>query len=129
MDKWYPWNAVQLLLSRAPKLQTLAFELKHQYSLGRSRHDYTLKKPLEDPECLSSHLTTCHYKGFSGHDMELVEQILKEAKVLKSMKITVESDLGSELKCRFCEGIMKFPRTSQTCQIAFDWDASIFTLS
>ena len=75
---------------------------------------------LDVPECMSSHLTTIHYKGFSEYEMELVEQILKEAKVLKTMKTTVESDLDSKLKLRIHKKIMKFPRASQNCQIAFD---------
>ena len=117
---WSPWNAVQLLLCRAPKLQTLAFELNYRCCIHSFSVDFPLKKPLDVPECLSSHLTTCHYKGFSGHAVELVEQILKESKVLKTMKITFNSDLDSKEKLRIHEEIMKFPRTSQTCQIVFD---------
>ncbi|XP_050262884.1 F-box/LRR-repeat protein At4g14103-like isoform X3 [Quercus robur] len=117
---WSPWNAVQLLLCRAPKLQTLTFELNYRCCIRSFSVDFRLKKPLDVPECLSSHLTTCHYKGFSGHVMELVEQILKESKVLKTMKITFNSDLDSKEKLRIHKKIMKFPRTSQTCQIAFD---------
>nr|POF04663.1 alanine aminotransferase 1, mitochondrial [Quercus suber] len=39
-------------------------------------------------------------KGFSGHEveMELVRQVLKEANILKTMKITFESRLDSEIK-------------------------------
>ncbi|KAK4564978.1 hypothetical protein RGQ29_006855 [Quercus rubra] len=117
---WSPWNAVKLLLCRAPKLQTLAFELNYRCCIHSFSVDFPLKKPLDVPECLSSHLTTCHYKGFSGHAMELVEQILKESKVLKTMKITFNSDLDSKEKLRIHEEIMKFSRTSQTCQIVFD---------
>ncbi|KAL4613964.1 hypothetical protein ACB092_07G020700, partial [Castanea dentata] len=117
---WSPWNAVKLLICRAPKLQTLTFELNYWCSIHSFSIDIPLKKPLDVPECLSSHLTTCHYKGFSRHPMELVEQILKESKVLKTMKITFNSDIDSKEKLRIHEEIMKFPRTSQTCQIAFD---------
>ncbi|XP_050262892.1 F-box/LRR-repeat protein At4g14103-like isoform X10 [Quercus robur] len=117
---WSPWNAVQLLLCRAPKLQTLTFELNYRCCIRSFSVDIPLKKPLDVPECLSSHLTTCHYKGFSGHAMELVEQILKESKVLKTMKITFNSDIDSKEKLHIHEEIMKFPRTSQTCQIVFD---------
>jgi len=61
-----------------------------------------LKEPTDVPECLSSQLKTCHFKGFSGCEveMELLSQILKEAKVLKTMKITVESHLKSKEKLR-----------------------------
>ncbi|KAL0013969.1 hypothetical protein SO802_001038 [Lithocarpus litseifolius] len=68
---WCAWNVVQLMLCQAPKLQILAFEL----TLG-SQSDYYnfkyychLKEEFYVPECLSSHLTTCYYKGFSGHGL------------------------------------------------------------
>ena len=87
---YYVWPAVQLLLCQAPKLQTLAFEMAFTGELG-DYDDYPsescMKKPLNVPECLSSHLTICYYKGFSGHEveMELVRQVLKEAYILKTM--------------------------------------------
>ena len=58
------------------------FELTHRCRAQCSGPDKRLK-PLDVPECMSSHLTTIHYKGFSEYEMELVEQILKEANVLK----------------------------------------------
>ena len=79
---WVVWDAIQLLLCRAPELQTLTFELTHRCRAQCSGPDKRLK-PLDVPECMSSHLTTIHYKGFSEYEMELVEQILKEANVLK----------------------------------------------
>ena len=79
---WVVWDAIQLLLCRAPELQTLNFELTHRCRAQCSGPDKRLK-PLDVPECMSSHLTTIHYKGFSEYEMELVEQILKEANVLK----------------------------------------------
>ena len=80
-----------------------------------------MEEPLDVPECLSSHLTTCDYKGFEGkeEEMELVRQILKAAKVLKSMKITVTSNLGLKLKLLIREKLGKFQRSSQNCEIAF----------
>ena len=116
---WVVWDAIQLLLCRAPELQTLNFELTHRCRAQCSGPDKRLK-PLDVPECMSSHLTTIHYKGFSEYEMELVEQILKEAKVLKTMNIIVESDLDSKLKLRIHKEIMKIPRASQNCQTAFD---------
>ena len=117
---WYTWHMVRLLFCRAPKLQTFAFEMKKHRHCSYFATSCRSEQPLDIPESLSSHLTTCHYKGFSGHSMELVEQILKESKVLKTMKITFNSDLDSKEKLRIHEEIMKFPRTSQTCQIVFD---------
>ena len=74
------------------------------------------------PECLSSHLTTCYFKGFSGHEveMELVRQVLKEAYILKTMNITFESGLDTEIKLHACKKLRKLQRRYPTCQIEFD---------
>nr|POE75319.1 f-box/fbd/lrr-repeat protein [Quercus suber] len=119
-----PYKYVQLMLCQAPKLQILAFKLKiedQSYHSDFKRH-YHLKEEFYVPECLSSHLTTFYYKGFSGHgiEMELVRYVLKEAKVLKTMKITVKSNLGSKVKHRIHKKLMNFQRSSRTCQIEFD---------
>ena len=118
-SEWYAWDGVRLVLYRAPKVQTLSFEKAHL--LGSNLRPKRLEEPLDVPECLSSHLTTCHYKGFDGkeEEMELVRQILKTAKVLKSMKITVNGYLDSK-KLRVCKELRKFQRSSQDCEIAFD---------
>ncbi|XP_030954358.1 FBD-associated F-box protein At5g60610-like isoform X1 [Quercus lobata] len=122
---YYAWPAVQLLLCQAPKLQTLAFELTFTDEFG-DYDDYSpescMKKPLSAPECLSSHLTACYYKGFSGHEveMELVTQVLEKAEVLKTMKITVESHLDPMRKLQIHEKVRKLQRRSCTCQIEFD---------
>ena len=52
--------------------------------------------------------------------MELVRQILKAAKVLKIMKITVSSYLILENKPHFRKELSKFYRDSQNCQFVFD---------
>ena len=81
-----------------------------------------LEEPLDVPECMLSHLTTCVYKGFGGYEneMELVRQILKAAKVLKIMKITVSSYPILENKPHFRKELSKFYRGSQNCQFVFD---------
>nr|POE61231.1 f-box/fbd/lrr-repeat protein [Quercus suber] len=106
------------------KATNTCFKLKiedESYHSDFKRH-YHLKEEFYVPECLSSHLTTFFYKGFSGHgiEMELVRYVLKEAKVLKTMKITVESNLGSKVKHRIHKKLMNFQRSSRTCQIEFD---------
>ncbi|KAL0017436.1 hypothetical protein SO802_004505 [Lithocarpus litseifolius] len=118
-SEWYVWDAVRLLLYWAPKLQILSFEKAHL--LASNLRPKRLEEPLDVPECLSSHLTTCHYKGFDGkeEEMELVRQILKAAKVLKSMKTTVAGYLDSKKLC-VCKELRKFQRSSQNCEIAFD---------
>ena len=122
----YMWPAVQLLLCQAPKVQTLGFELTFQGDYNGYQPDHRLEncmeKTLYDPECLSSHLTTCYYKGFSGHEveMELVRQVLKEAYILKTMNITFESRLDTEIKLHACKKLRKLQRRYPTCQIEFD---------
>ncbi|KAK4604171.1 hypothetical protein RGQ29_012610 [Quercus rubra] len=120
--KSYVWNAVRPFLCRAPKLQTLAFELTNWLGYDCYAPVDCLEEPLDVPECLSSHLTTCYHKGLSGNDieMQLVRQILKAARVLKTMNITVGSDLDSKAKLHIHEELVTFPRSSQTCQIVFD---------
>ena len=118
----YAWDAVRLLLCCVPKLQTLAFESIDHPMFGSLVLTSYLEEPLDIPECLSSHLMTSHYKGFSGNEvkMELVRQILKAARVLKIIKIMAESHLSSKAKLCIHKELMKFSRSSRACQIAFD---------
>uniref|UniRef100_A0A2N9GYL3 FBD domain-containing protein n=1 Tax=Fagus sylvatica TaxID=28930 RepID=A0A2N9GYL3_FAGSY len=90
------WHEVRLLLSRAPNLQILVFQLM-----------------------LDSNFRCSTTEGY-GVEMELVRQILKAATVLKTMTITVKSHLSSEEKLCICKELMKFPRSSRNCQIAFN---------
>ncbi|XP_065617899.1 F-box/LRR-repeat protein At4g14103-like [Quercus suber] len=120
----YMWPAVQLLLCQAPKLQTLVFELTlnvyNSYSPD-NRLECRLGNWLS-AQCLSSHLTACYYKGFSAHEveMELVRQVLKEASILKTMKITFKSRLDSEIKLCARKKLRKLQRRYPTCQFEFD---------
>ena len=109
----YAWDAVRLLLCCVPKLQTLAFESIDHPMFGSLVLTSYLEEPLDIPECLSSHLITCHYKG-------LVRQILKAERVLKIIKIMAESHLSSKAKLCIHKELMKFSRSSRACQIAFD---------
>ena len=123
---YFEWHTIRLLLGQAPKLQILAFESCPNQSYDGPAPDGCWEDPRDVPECLSLHLTTCHCKGFLGDEdeMHLVRQILKEARVLKTMKIIVNSRL--EPKVKLCvrkalsKIVRKFPTSSQTCQIAFD---------
>ena len=123
---YFEWHAIRILLGRAPKLQILAFESYPEHSSGQPTPDSSWEEPLDVPEYLSLHLTTCHYKGFLGDkdEMQLVRQILKVARVLKTLKITVDGHLESEEKLCVREAlstiVQKFPKSSQTCEIVFD---------
>ena len=104
---WYAWHVVHLLLCQAPKLQILTFE--HSILLGFNLYkpNPCLEEPLNVPECMSSHLTMCHYKGLRGttKDMELIRKILEAARVLKTMKITLLNYLGSKRRLLYSQGI------------------------
>ena len=114
------------LCCQAPKVRTLVFELtflgSHDGYPTENRLEDHLEKWLYVPECLSSHLTVCYYEGFSGHEveMELVRQVLKEACILKTMKITFESCLVSEIKLCARKKLRKLQRRYPTCQFEFD---------
>ena len=71
---------------------------------------------------MSSCLTTYYYKGFSGHEIEMEHdrEVLKEAKVIKTMKIIVESHLDSKMKLRVHKKLKKLQRRLCTRQIQFD---------
>ena len=120
---FFEWHAIQLLLHRAPKLQILVVKPLQNYVQYGIRTDDYLKEPLTVPECLSSHLTTFHYNQFSGneYEMEFVRQLLMAVGVLETMRITVKSTLDSELKLQVHEKLSEYHRSSQSCQIAFDY--------
>ena len=72
---YYMWPAVQFLFCQAPKVQTLVFELtflgSHDGYPPENHLEDRLEKWLYVPECLSSHLTVCYNKEFSGHEVEM----------------------------------------------------------
>ena len=72
---YYKWPAVQFLFCQAPKVQTLVFELTflggHDGYPPENRLEDLLEKWLYVPECLSSHLTVCYNKEFSGHEVKM----------------------------------------------------------
>ena len=73
------------------------------------------------PECLSSHLRTFHFQGFHRikDELELIRRILKCAGVLKTMSVS-SYPLTSEGKVYVLNEVLKFPRLSSTCRIAFN---------
>ena len=93
--------------------------------------DHHLEKTHYVPECLSSHLTTCYFKGFSGHEveMELVQQVLKEAYMLKTMNITFESCLDSEIKLHARKKYESFKGGILLVKLNLTKDNSIFKFS
>ncbi|AES94287.1 F-box/RNI/FBD-like domain protein [Medicago truncatula] len=83
-------NLVELL-QHCPKLQDLT--LQKLYERQRDEHDWG--EPQTVPKCLSSQLRTCSLIGYKGSNCELLfaEYILKNAKVLQTMKISTSSSV------------------------------------
>ena len=119
--EWYAWHGVRLLLCQAPKLQTLIIEDSFMLGSNLTKPNPFLEERLDVPECISSHLTTCIYKGFGGYEneMELVRQILKAARVLQTLKITIYRIPNLKNRPHFHKELSKFHKSSQNCQIAF----------
>nr|XP_023884351.1 FBD-associated F-box protein At3g52670-like isoform X2 [Quercus suber] len=117
-------NVLPLLLHRAPKLVVLIFDKKWSKCCGDEEKDcFSLEKMFcEDiPECLSSHLRTFHFQGFHRikDELELIRRILKCAGVLKTMSVS-SYPLTSQGKVYVLNELLKFPRLSSTCRIAFN---------
>ena len=81
---YFEWHTIRLLLGQAPKLQILAFESCPNQSYDGPAPDGCWEDPRDVPECLSLHLTTCHYKGFLGDEDEMH---LVRASVVADVKI------------------------------------------
>jgi hypothetical protein len=73
------------------------------------------------PDCLSSQLKTCSLIAFKGMKSELqfVEYILKNAKALHTMKISV-SPVDLTTKLQILTKLSLCPRGSAMCKLSFD---------
>ena len=89
----------------------------HQIAKGRTQKLYWTEPP-NDPNSLLSHLTTFYFRGYKGlkHEVDFVKFILKEARVLKAMRIEVHHH--SKLKKSVFEELSIFPRRSSTCLLS-----------
>ena len=77
------------------------------------KHNVCWKEPPDDPNNLTSCLTSFWYKGLGfKHELEFVKYILKEARVLKKATIHVRD---GKLKGSIVKKISRFPRCSMTC--------------
>ncbi|XP_065617687.1 F-box/LRR-repeat protein At3g26922 isoform X2 [Quercus suber] len=108
----WTWHMLQALLQNAPNLEVLYVTHK---SHGYLKHNVCWKEPLDDPNNLTSCLTSFCYKGFGfEHELEFVKYILKEARVLKKATIHVRGH-DRKLKGSIVKKISRFPRCSMTC--------------
>jgi hypothetical protein len=73
--------------------------------------------PTIVPECLSTHLKTCSLSGYNGTkcDIQFVEYILQNSKVLKTMSI--DSYLHMNVKLEMLRKFASSTRASTTCKL------------
>jgi hypothetical protein len=116
------WHALPLVLEQTPNLEMLFFKRiscgfhKERSASGNIRID----EPHAVPKCLSSQLTTFHFEGFgwAKDELEVVRYILKNARILK--KLTITSSLpDSDVKLLLLKKLLRFPKCSSKCKIAF----------
>ncbi|KAK4585828.1 hypothetical protein RGQ29_023156 [Quercus rubra] len=107
-------SVLEALLLRAPNLRVV---LVYKIAKGRTQKLYWTEPP-NDPNSLLSHLTTFYFRGYKGlkHEVDFVKFILKEARVLKAMRIEVHHH--SKLKKSVFEELSIFPRRSSTCLLS-----------
>ncbi|XVF78330.1 hypothetical protein PTKIN_Ptkin14bG0123600 [Pterospermum kingtungense] len=104
-----------LFLQNSPRLKTLAV---HDEASDRLRR-WELPKLV--PICLETSLKRArfNFEGLEG-ELEMVEYILKNAKVLRTMEIYTGNDLSSDSKLCLLKKLSMLPRSSETCQLSFD---------
>lgn len=85
-------------------------------------------KPSTVPNCLVSHLSYMHIKGYQGDssEMEFASYVLQNGLVLKKMIISgVLLDQKKKWeKYRCLSKFSNMPRGSAVCQVTFDWAIS-----
>ena len=88
-------------------------------SQNNSTIDSRWTQPEHVPTCVSSHLTTVSFKVFQGltSEMEVIEYLLKNAKVLKTMQICT-LDMSPDSKSFIINKLSEFQWASRTCQVA-----------
>ncbi|MCH81716.1 F-box/RNI/FBD-like domain protein [Trifolium medium] len=109
------------VLQKCPMLQALII----QNNKDTSKHEYGLAvKPESVPNCVVSHLTSIHFKGYQGDipEMEFANYVLQNGLVLKSMIITdfLLEKKEKWKKYRFRENLSNTPKGSTVCQVNFE---------
>ena len=78
--------------------------------------------PQNVPKCLKLKLKEFHFKGFRGHKGERViaTYILKNAKVLETMRVSVDRFLSVDVKFQIISELFMYPAGSERCRLHFD---------
>ncbi|XP_059652251.1 putative F-box/FBD/LRR-repeat protein At5g22670 [Cornus florida] len=111
----YDLGRVLDLLKGMPKLVHLVLDKFKRLP----RKDFKFVEPEVVPCCLSMHLQKIEFSGFAGlgDELELMAYFLRNAKVLRKMKIHSWNSQYKQERV-FLQELAKFPRGS-TCQILF----------
>ncbi|XP_022717105.1 putative FBD-associated F-box protein At3g50710 [Durio zibethinus] len=106
------WDALSHLLTLSDNLEILLVE-------NNSTIDSRWTQPEHVPTCVSSHLTAVSFKVFQGlgSEMQVIEYLLKNAKVLKTMQICT-LNMSPDSKSFVLNKLSEFQWGSKTCQVA-----------
>jgi hypothetical protein len=74
------------------------------------------------PQCLSSQLKTCLFRGCSGRKSELqfAEYVMQNSKVLRTMTVHGASSIDWNAKHEMIKKLAVCPRSSSSCKLIFD---------
>lgn len=109
------------VLQKCPILQALI--IHNDKDTSPVKHSLTAK-PKSVPNCLVSHLTYIHFKGYTGywHEKEFAGYVLQYGLVLKTMLISgfLSNESKKSTKYHYRRKFSNMPRGSTVCQVKFD---------
>ncbi|CAL0302882.1 unnamed protein product [Lupinus luteus] len=112
----YGWNVFIGILYKSPKLEVLVIE---GYTPPIDGEPSWTNQQLV-PTCISSSLKIVRFDEFKGQDFELdmIECILKYARVLEYMKVKVQIS-SRKAKKKIIKKIKAFPKSSSEAKVSF----------
>ncbi|KAK8630419.1 hypothetical protein V6N13_079215 [Hibiscus sabdariffa] len=116
------WRELVALLRSANNLKTLLFHISvPSYHKGRNCSN---SLPVIAPRCVSASLEMLELTGVCKQkcSWKFVRYVLKNAKVLKKMKIWTSLSLKN--RSRRLKNLLEYPRASAACEIDFFIDSS-----
>ena len=102
----------------------------HCFLQDTSPFQYSLtSKPKSVPNCLVSHLTYIHFKGYRGcwREMDFASYVLHYGLVLKTMHISgfLSDESKKSTKYHTLRKFSNMPRGSTVCQLKFEWVSTL----
>ncbi|XP_010474464.1 PREDICTED: putative F-box/FBD/LRR-repeat protein At5g56810 [Camelina sativa] len=110
-------NLLLSLLKNFPNLQALKLNHTHP-NYNTDDQPCLVSKPSSVPECLSFHLETFQWIGYSGtdEDIEVAVYVLKNARCLKNATISLHS-MGTENNLMMINELKSMSKASTMCQL------------